>query len=1206
MSNDPTPGRDTPPPTGEPAPQTGGHSSASLARHSAVMASGTLVSRVLGLIRVALLAGAIGLLGPAGNAWQTANTLPNTIYILLAGGVLNVVLVPQLTRAATLGAKGQDLTDRLITLMLVALIGITVVVTAGAAVLTKFYAWSWSGDQLALSVAFAYLCLPQVLFYGLYTLLGQILSSQERFGWFMWAPVVNNVVAIAGLVVFTMLYPEARNTPPGEWTSSMIWWLGGTATLGVVCQAAVLVQPVRASGFRYRPRWGFRGVGLGATSRLALWTLAVIAVSQLGMWLTTNVLNWVSNQGDDVPGKIIYENAFLFFMLPHSLVTLSLVTAMFTQMSRSAAVDDVPALRLQYAHGLRLLGAVIIPISVAMFLLAPAMTGVLLFRNEPAETIATAYVTMSLLVGLPPYAVYILSTRIFHSYQDGRTPFDLQIAISVVAIAGTLLALTVPATWAAVVIGLGQSLGQAAAAVLGVRWVRRRLGTAPLGRVRTTYLSAMIAAAVAAVPTLLVIWGGSMALDGVLRHVVVLGVGGLLYFGCYALVAHRLGITELAEAVAPLLRRLGRGRGGPAAPDAVEAPAGLVLAANPNPAEVTEQVDPAPDGTSDAAPAPDDQFPTDPAGSPEQRKEHGLRGIESGTALGGRYVLEELLASRGDSLEYWSAHDSTLERLVAVTLLPADGEHEQMAHAVLDGARRTAGVDDSRLVRVLDVGLDDGMCWIVEEGLAESESLASLVANRPLPAEEARRIIGEAASGMEAARRRGLHHLYLSPHAVLRTREGVIKVSGVAVAAALEQTEEIPAVEASLIDTGDLVSLLYTGLTGRWPGEDMEGLRSAHRSDDGSLPAPSEVVAGVPGDLDALCRAMLDASYDHREGPQTPGELARQLSPWATEPVAATGPTGPDAPVSGGGAEAALVGTAGASAAATAAQPGPVHDETPAGGNEPADPSYFRPRGAAGAAGATGPDADDPDPDDEGYDDYDGFGAATGPDRTLPPGVREDQPPGSQTGLVLLLLLGVVAIAVVVAVSAFSGFFSGGDDDPSPAAPTAPATSTPTDDTAPTTEEPEETTTSAPANDEPYEAVGASGFDHFGGDEKSDLAPDAVDGDDSTFWRSYWYTAANWGNLKDGVGLAIDLGEEVPVSEVTVLFPEGDYGAEVFVNDEPTDEGGTSLGSDDSASGTWELTADEPVTGRYVIVWFDRAWTGPNGEVAQVSEVTVQ
>ncbi|WP_153398855.1 murein biosynthesis integral membrane protein MurJ, partial [Ornithinicoccus halotolerans] len=870
-----------------------GRGSATLARSSALMASGTLVSRMLGLVRVLLLAGAVGLLSGPANAWSTANTLPNTVYLLLAGGILNVILVPSITRAMSQPDGGRAFTDRLLTLALLALAGIAVVFTAGAAVLTRLYAWTWDGEQFALAVSFAYLCLPQIFFYGLYTVLGQILNAQEKFGYYMWAPVANNIVAIAGILVFRTLYPEAADLGPGAWTAEMVWLLGGTATLGVVTQALVLMVPVWRSGFRYRPRWGFRGVGLGTASRMAIWMLGVVGVSQAGMWLSTNVLNRASDIDELAAGKIVYENAFLFFILPHSLIATSLITAMFTRMSRAAHAEDLRELSRQYRHGLRLLGVAMVPISVGVFVLAPSLTSLLWAENTPRETLATAHVLMALVIGLSPYGIYILSGRIFHAFQDGRTPFRMQLVITAIAGTGSLVAATLPAAATAIGIGLAQTAGQAAAAVLGVIWVRRRLGGVPLGDVARTYRRVLLATAVAVLPTLLVVWAAHRMLLDPWASLVSVTVGGPLLLGCYAMLAHRLGVTEVGEAVAPVARRLGlarllpaRARSGPSGPG------------GEGPQERDGSTLGLPHGRDGAEDGRD--LPRPVASADEvtpAREEYSVHGIEPGRVLGDRYLLQELLARRDDTLDYWSARDVTLDRTVAVTVLSSEGEQAELAESVLDGARRTAGVDDPRLVRVLDVGQEDGLSWIVEEGLVDAESLASLVADGPLPAEEVRRIIGEAASGLETARRRGLHHLFLSPYAVLCTRDGAVKLSGVAVAAALEQTEEISASEASLVDTADLVSLLYTGLTGRWPGEEMEGLREARRLADGSLPAPSEVVAGVPGDLDALCRQVLALDFDPHAGPQTPGELARQLAPWSPEPVRDQPVAAPDAPL---------------------------------------------------------------------------------------------------------------------------------------------------------------------------------------------------------------------------------------------------------------------------------------------------------------------
>lgn len=622
--------------------------------------------------------------------------------------------------------------------------------------------------------------------------------------------------------------------------------------------------------------------------------------------------------------------------------------------------------------------------------------------------------------------------------------------------------------------------------------------------------------------------------------------------------------------------------------------------------------------------------------------------LEVGTLLGERYALDELLARRdGGTLEYWSARDVTLGRLVAVTVLPATGDFEPVAQAVLDGARRVASVDDPRLVRVLDVGTEHGLCWIIEEGLSEAESLASLVADEPLAAEEARRIVGESAAGLESARRRGLHHLYLNPHSVLRTSDGTVKISGVGVASALEGTDDVTPTEASIIDTADLVSLLYTGLTGRWPGEDLPGLRPARRTADGSLLAPSELVGGVPGDLDALCRTVHGSEAELGRMPQTPGELARQLAPWSSEMVHGRRPSSISAPQKDRGADptaGVLSAASGASAAAAAAHPADTeHAADP-------DATAVVPRGGGATSGqAPAARVDDSDPTDTGF-----FGRGrdvTGPHapagggrpstaemlgvrstgdpitprprggaRPVPPRrqegepatLREERGTGAQTAVVMLVLVGLLGLAIVLGWSALRGI-GGGDDDPA-AVPSDAAVGTQTASPA----EEEQETAAPPETEEPAPAappadggtvpvLGITSYDPQGdGDENNDQTPLAVDGDAETAWSSHTYYSAGWGGLKTGTGLILDLGEGAQVSQVEVQLGEGDMGVSAYLSPDATIDGATELGSDDAASGTFTAAPDEPATGRYLIVWFDRAWSSPEGEVVSVREITVR
>src|SRR5690242_10118430 len=162
-----------------------------------------------------------------------------------------------------------------------------------------------------------------MFFYGLYTVLGQVLNARAQFGAYMWAPALANVVMIAGLLVLLTGFPT--QVGPGAWTPTMVWILSGTTTLGIVAQALVLIVPLRRGGFRFTPVWGFRGTGLGSASKVALWTFAALAVSQLGFVVTSRVLTratqLLSHEHQVGAGKAAYSNAFLLFMLPHSLIT---------------------------------------------------------------------------------------------------------------------------------------------------------------------------------------------------------------------------------------------------------------------------------------------------------------------------------------------------------------------------------------------------------------------------------------------------------------------------------------------------------------------------------------------------------------------------------------------------------------------------------------------------------------------------------------------------------------------------------------------------------------------------------------------------------------------------------------------------------------------------------------------------------------------
>jgi len=531
---------------------------ASLARSTAAMAAGTVVSRGLGVVRGGMQAAVVGL-GLTGDAWDVANTLPNIIYLLLAGGVLNAVLVPQITRAASHADGGREYIDRLLTIAIAGIAVVAVVFTLGAGLLVRLYSSAtWTPDLRSLSITFALICMPQIFFYGVYTLLGQVLNARSHFAAYMWAPAVANVVAIAGMAYFLANYP--REAAVGSWTSPMVWVLAGSATAGVAAQALVLVVPLWRSGFRFSPRWGFRGVGLRSASTVALWTFATSGMASAGFIITSQVLTYAgkagSSAGLEVPGKISYSNAFLIFMLPHSLVTVSLVTALFTRMSRAAQAGDLGELRADVSRGLRLTAVATVPATVGALVLGFAATATLYPANSEAGTRGIAMVMMAMMFGLVPFGVYYLLQRVFYAFEDAKTPFRLQIVVTVVATIANLMSLLLPLRWIAVGVGAGQALSNLAGMVVGLVLARRRLGGLVLDEVTRTYVRIGVASVLAAAAAYVELLGLGQILHGKLYSPVALVTGALVFAVVYVVAARRLRVREIEDLLSPVLERV--------------------------------------------------------------------------------------------------------------------------------------------------------------------------------------------------------------------------------------------------------------------------------------------------------------------------------------------------------------------------------------------------------------------------------------------------------------------------------------------------------------------------------------------------------------------------------------------------------------------------------------------------------------------------
>src|SRR5450759_4810683 len=290
------------------------------------MAIGPVASRITGFLRTATLVAVLGV-GGARQAFEVSNTLPNSLYDLLLGGVLTATLVPVLVQAR---AKNQDeaYAQRLLTLILLALTGLTALAMVAAPTLVRLYSTTTDPAQLDLAVAWARFFLPQILFYGASATVGAVLNTRGRFAAPVWAPVLNNVVVITTLALFTIA-PGPQAATPASLSISQQLVLGVGTTLGVVAMTAALLPSLRASGFHWRVRLDLRGMGLRRLGRLAAWTFVYVAAAQLAFLVLTRLATGV----DQLPQ---YVTALIVWHLPYAVVAVSVITALLPRMSRHA------------------------------------------------------------------------------------------------------------------------------------------------------------------------------------------------------------------------------------------------------------------------------------------------------------------------------------------------------------------------------------------------------------------------------------------------------------------------------------------------------------------------------------------------------------------------------------------------------------------------------------------------------------------------------------------------------------------------------------------------------------------------------------------------------------------------------------------------------------------------------------------------------
>ena len=543
----------------------------SVARSSLLMASGTVLSRVLGFARAVVLALAIGVTTDAADAFGVANQLPNNVYAIIVGGVLNAVLVPQIIKARAHKDGGKGYIDRLVTFILTIFFLITALATVAAPLLVGLYTTGWSAEQLALATALAYWCLPQLFFYGLYAILGEVLNARSAFGPYMWAPVLNNIVSMVGLLAFVIIF---GNDPTGArgvetWDAGKIALLAGSATAGVASQALILLAAWKKIGMQLSFNFKWRGFGLRPALKAASWSLGMVLVTQIGGLVQTIVASGAvagRTGNNSVASVAVAFTAWLIFMLPHSVATVSIATAYFTKMSTHAHDGRLDLLKTDLISGLKAISIISVFSSVALIVLAYPISRV--FVGEYPSVQALGNVVIALMVGLVPFSFVYMMQRAFFAIEDTKSPFKftaIQIALHIIG--SITISLTVAPQWVVFALSLLTSVTVTVQAIVAFRWLEQRIGSFKTFKIARSLLaytvSALLAGAVgwAVIELLGGIRENSFVVDTVVSSVLSAAIAGFVMVAVYLAGLRLLKVRELEPVLTKLKGRFGRNQG---------------------------------------------------------------------------------------------------------------------------------------------------------------------------------------------------------------------------------------------------------------------------------------------------------------------------------------------------------------------------------------------------------------------------------------------------------------------------------------------------------------------------------------------------------------------------------------------------------------------------------------------------------------------
>lgn len=528
------------------------------------MALGTIASRITGILRDVAMVAALGF-ALISDAFSLGNTLPNIMYLLLIGGALNAIFIPQIVRHLQNDSDhGKRFIDQLLSATIVFLFLITVLAILFAPTLIGLFAPSnMSEAQFELAVAFARFCLPQVFFYGLFTMIQQVLNAQNRFTLSFFAPVLNNVIAI-GVFVSFIFVASPLNHSNLDLPLEQVALLGLGSTLGVALQALILLPALKSTGYAFSFNFSWRESDLGKTLQLAKWTIALIAVNQIAYIIVTRFVTSVNIEAaissGTAAGLTTYQKANLIYILPHSIITISLITALLPKLSSSANQNNDKDFGRLATYSFRMILTLMIPIALFLFITAEDIA-VFLFGYGAAGIDAARIVgavTALFALGLPAFSLIYVINRIWYSLEDTRTPFLFSIAINVIAIAlGMYLFAEATGTDKIGMFGISYAIAYWVCLGLSLFVLRARVQHLELNLVVALFFKVLIAAGItSAILWWLINLNEDLFTQNSSMLFLKIAMVWILGSSLFVLIASLLRISEIRDAAALVAKRL--------------------------------------------------------------------------------------------------------------------------------------------------------------------------------------------------------------------------------------------------------------------------------------------------------------------------------------------------------------------------------------------------------------------------------------------------------------------------------------------------------------------------------------------------------------------------------------------------------------------------------------------------------------------------